>query len=124
MTPSECLHTCFASTFGLMEYEQLARSIVKFLAEGKSKSIHRSGWGEGSEWERQFTIEDVTDSPHLFAMFAAAGWLQNTYFPKGGFVVSKDFIERVTAEQCSGCRGSRITMDKCSAGNSPSKIWH
>ena len=114
--PQECLQLCFASTFGMTEYEMLAKSIVEFLAKGVSEHIKKSGYAEGEGWDKQFVIEDVTDDPHLFACFAASGMVKNTYSPKGGFVVSDEFIERLSNNTCSSCKGSRSLRENCTAG--------
>lgn len=40
-------------------------------------------------------MNSVGINPVIFAMLCAAGWISNTWFPKGSFQVSKDFIERL-----------------------------
>lgn len=71
------------STFGLVEYEQLAAKIILYLKE------------HGDSWKTTFRMGDLDVTPVWFAMFCASGWVQNNWFPKGTFVVSEGFVERV-----------------------------
>jgi len=72
-----------SSTFGLFEFEQLASNILNFTEGDLTKS---------------FTIEEVTDTPHIFALFASCGWLEPEWFPKTKFKVSKNFIDRLKSK--------------------------
>lgn len=76
------------STFGWYEFEVIALEIIKFAQGPPDKDGN-------SLWNKPFLIKDVTDSPELFAVFAASGWVQNWWFPQCSFIVSDAFLKRL-----------------------------
>jgi hypothetical protein len=86
----------YRSTFGVCEFEVIAKSIVNYL-----KSDKRSSWGltdiykKGYGWEKAFTIKDATDRPDMFAAMCSLGYFQHLWFPKGTFSVTEKFIKRL-----------------------------
>jgi len=87
-------------TLGLCEFEKAGVAILRYLADD-SKQPEIAEWqGErGEGWEKKMTVNSIEGvGPTLFAMLCASGWLENSWFPKGWFVVSKAFIERVKRE--------------------------
>ncbi len=120
-TPSEVLNRCWASTFGCAEFESLAKNIVEFYSSDRRSGysnmlgMRLGGYDDGDGWKKRFTISDIKTDPSMFAAFCCAGWVSHVWFPKGAFIVSDAFIERVSEEECRGCKGSRVTFDKCTA---------
>ena len=128
-TPSELPKMCMASTFGVKEFEDIAKSILTYLKSDRRSDywlIGNKGFDDGDGWKKRFTMNDIQElkqSPSLFAAFCCAGWVKHVWFPKGAFIVSDEFIEKVSNPICSGCKGDRSKMDKCTAGNKPDHHW-
>lgn len=90
------------STFGLCEFEMLAKSIVEFLRSDTPSKHHLlgfAGYEQGEGWAKRFVIEDVTTNPSVFAaMGMARGYFEHQWFPKWCFVVTDEFIRRCPTE--------------------------
>ena len=81
--------------FGCVEFEDFAIRVINFLSKSQSDKIGE-WWDRGHGWNMQFSLDEISkDNPTRFAMFCAAGWLQNSWFPKGAFRVSDEFIQRL-----------------------------
>lgn len=129
-SPSQLPKMCMASTFGVKEFEDLAKDILAFLKSDRRSDYWLIGKGcgyeDGNGWKKRFTINDIPslkESPSMFAAFCCGGWLDHVWFPKGAFIVSDAFIDRVTSDTCSTCKGNRATFDKCTAGNKLDHQW-
>ncbi len=114
-----------ASTFGCVEFESVAKRIIEFYASDRRTGYSNmlgmklGGYDDGDEWKKRFTLSDIQIDPTMFAAFCCGGWITHVHFPKGAFIVSNEFVDRVSNEECLGCKGSRTTFDKCTAGNKP-----
>src|SRR5258706_9707187 len=83
--------------FGCVEFEKAAIEIINYLKDD-TKKLNLAEWlgNDGTGWEKKFKIHTIPNiDPTLFAMLCDAGWLTHTWFPKGTFTVSKDFIKRL-----------------------------
>ncbi len=93
------------STFGLSEYEDLALKIIQYIAKGEeNERLVKSWYPEAAKLKgaaKPFYIEDVCDNCTLFAMFAASGFVQNAWFPKGTFLISEEFKARLARKSIS-----------------------
>jgi hypothetical protein len=92
----------FSMLFGLFEFEELAREILIFLKRTDVSSclVYDTNMGFAScncysGWNKQFAQKDFPKYYDVFTMMCAAGWIQNAWFPKGSYIVSKAFIERI-----------------------------
>lgn len=86
------------SAFGCVEFEDAAMQIVYFLRDGyRNAGIAESRYGNGpGGWGKKIEVHTINSiSPSMFAMLCAAGWLENVFFPKGAFQVTKAFIKRL-----------------------------
>ncbi len=84
--------------FGCVEFEDALIWIIKYLADNhRNAGIPETLYGNGpAGWGKKIRIETIPNiSPTMFAMLCAAGWLQNSWFPKGAFTVTADFIKRL-----------------------------
>jgi hypothetical protein len=97
MSPKDVVGKELLSCFGMMEYEVAIAKILVYLADDNQKLEFRDsfGWSAGEGWEKKIKMDTIDIHPSLFAMLCASGWISNTYFPKGSFVLSKDAIERL-----------------------------
>ena len=90
--------------FGCFEVEDAACRILRFLADNSKVIPGHPSLGSGHApdftpilgWDKSFRIDTIPGiSPTMFAMLCAAGWIVNTWFPKGTFRVSDAFKERI-----------------------------
>lgn len=101
MKPSEINLENHLSTFGCIELENLAVQLITFLATNKDSGIpkwlnyHPGVNDQEDSWERVFTMEKTGIDPVWFAIMCCSGWIEHTWFPKGGFRVTKEFVQRV-----------------------------
>jgi hypothetical protein len=88
--------------FGCCEFEVAAERIIAFLLDD-ARRAHIPEWlqyDDDSGWRKKILISTIPEiAPSMFAALCAAGWLKHTWFPKGSFVVSQAFIDRVTARR-------------------------
>lgn len=86
------------SCFGIVEFENVAAAIMNFINSKSSDTINF--WDRHDQNGVRFTAEEICEfdgkvDMSLFCMFACAGWVNNAWFPKYSYVVSKNFNKRI-----------------------------
>jgi hypothetical protein len=110
------LSTRLQGGFGCVEFEDAIIEIVKYLADD-SRNAGIGEWCHGNGpngWGKKLRIDTIPAvSPTMFAMLCGAGWLENCWFPKGAFVVTKALIERLEKKFAAGeMRSQAVTEGK------------
>ena len=97
MSPKDLAGKELLSCFGMMEFEREIAKIIEYLADDNQKlDFSKSmGWEVGEGWEKKFCMDTLDIDPVWFAMLCAAGWICNTYFPKGSFMLSPGAVKRL-----------------------------
>jgi hypothetical protein len=109
------------STFGCTEFEQAAVCILAYLNDD-SRTVNDLGWSHGEAkcaWRKRFGVDTFEPKigATMFAMLACGGWFTHVWFPKGLFVVSETFIERLLWRQNAG--GVYLERIKHGSGHAP-----
>lgn len=129
--PKDFLGNELLSTFGMREFEWAIRDIIKWLASDShiKMPVYLDYGNDGEGWDKLFAINTFPEiDASMFAMLCAAGWIENTFFPKGTFKLSRGAIKRLEAsicqhpnrvthsagdpfEECTDCNGYMLLRD-------------